>query len=76
MFRQAHNPRTVTLFPESDLLEKQAAIVMGVNTHDLEKYLPQFAGITASGVLSTPHESLALYVHQTALDDDIRPQLS
>jgi hypothetical protein len=42
--------------------------------HDFEEKLSQVFSICTFGVAPTPHGSLSLDVHETALNEDLRPQ--
>jgi hypothetical protein len=67
------NACTVPFFPGIEAVDELIAIFAGPDLHDLEEDRPQDPGISPFGMPSAPGESLALDMHQAALDDDLRP---
>ncbi|HEV8341580.1 MAG TPA: hypothetical protein VGR30_04330 [Candidatus Binatia bacterium] len=55
------------------LREEAIAIGKVVEGHELEKKGSKMFSVGAFGMLPAPTESLALDVHQTALNEDLRP---
>ena len=64
---------SIATFPSMDLREKAITIGNGVEGHNLEEKGSKMFSIGAFGMLPTPAKSLALNVHQTTLNEDLRP---
>jgi hypothetical protein len=69
-FRQLE---TIAVFPGLNGGEKSPFLDHVADRGHLEKNLPQMAGIWATWILTTPHQTLALNMYQAALDNDRRP---
>lgn len=64
----------VATFPGTNGRNEGVSLNGGTNRCDSEEYFPQTLGVRARWIPTAPHQTLALNMHQAALDDDRRPQ--
>lgn len=64
---------SVAVLPCLDRSDKTISLGRSADRCCFEKNLPQMSCVWTRRVPTTPHQALALYVYQTALDDDRRP---
>jgi hypothetical protein len=67
------NKTSMCLFPGFCLSDKVLTVDVGVNCGDLEKELSQSFCIGPFRKATTPTQTLPLNVHETTLNDDLRP---